>query len=184
MLINKEPFLGVTALFASEEYDKGDIIGQKTVAVNYPIKVFDAIDLITPLYSTLVCEILGKIQSRKSLSSFPQNEEDASYSLWRDEDDYRIDWSQSSDDILQFIYSVGFPFKGASSRIDNCIVRIIDAEVFPDVRIENRQYGKVLFTQNRCPVVVCGKGLLKITVAINEKGESVLPLRKFRTRFA
>lgn len=96
MLINKEPQLGVTALYASEEYDKGEIINQKTTAVSYPIKITDAIDLVTPLYSELVCDILNKLRNHEQLISRPQIEAESTYSLWREEDDYQIDWSESA----------------------------------------------------------------------------------------
>ncbi len=183
MLINKEPYIGVTALTASEEYDKGDIISQRRVPVSYPIKITDAIDLVTPLYSDIVCDVFQKIINHKSLYSTPQNEEDSSYSLWRDEEDYHINWNQPSEDILQFIYSVGFPFKGAFSKVGDSVVRIIDAELLPDVKIENRHPGKVIFMQKGMPVVVCGKGLIKITSAFYEEGQTILPMRKFRVRF-
>lgn len=183
MLINKEPYVGVTALHASEEYDKGDIIDQRKVAVAYPIKISDAIDLVTPLYSELVCGIFCRIIDKELLPAIPQNEEESSYSLWRDEEDYHIDWYHYSEDILQFIYSVGFPFKGAYSKVGDSIVRILDAEIISDVKIENRQPGKVVFMQNGMPIVVCGKGLLKITSAFNEEGQNILPMRKFRVRF-
>jgi methionyl-tRNA formyltransferase len=183
MLINKEPYVGVTALNASEEYDKGDIISQRRVSVSYPIKINDAIDLVTPLYSEIVCDIISKIINNEALSANPQNEDESSYSLWRDEEDYHINWNHSSEDILQFVYSVGFPFKGAYSKIGNTVVRILDVKTIPDVKIENRQPGKVIFMQNGMPVVVCGKGLLKITSALSEDGQTVIPMRKFRVRF-
>ena len=36
-LVNGEKIIGVTALFASEEYDNGDIIMQSSVDITYPI---------------------------------------------------------------------------------------------------------------------------------------------------
>lgn len=182
MLINKEPHLGVTALYASEEYDRGEIINQKTIPVSYPIKITDAINLVTPLYSELICDILNKLRSNEQLISRPQIEAECTYSLWREEDDYNIDWSNSAEDILQFIYSVGYPFKGASSIMEEEVIRIMDAEIYPDVKIENRHVGKVIFVVKGNPVIVCGSGLLKITSAVSENGESILPFKKFRVR--
>ena len=184
MLINKEPCLGVTALFASKEYDKGDIIDQEKIDVTYPIKIEEAIDMIAPLYSKLVLGIVEKVLEKGFLPAIPQSEIDSSYSLWRDEDDYRIDWTQSSCDVQQFIFSVGFPYKGASTMMGNVIVRVLDCELFDDVSIENRVPGKVIFIENNCPVVVCGKGLLKLTKVCSDDGISILPLNQFRVRFS
>ena len=183
MLINREPFIGVTAIFACKEFDKGDIIIQRKTPVLYPIKITDAINQITPLYSEIVCEILEKVSSGLELRSKPQVEADSSYSLWRDENDYRIDWNESSQYIQQFIFSVGYPFKGASTIVNGMIIRIHDCIIVNDVFIENRQIGKVLFVENGCPVVVCNPGLLKITAASYEDGTNVLPLNRLRLRF-
>lgn len=180
MLINQEPYLGVTSLYASEEYDKGDVINQNKVAVNYPIKITEAIDLVSPLYTELICDILNSLKNNKQLIATQQIEAECSYSLWRDEDDYHIDWGKSAAYILQFIYSVGYPFKGAYSMMGKEKIRILDAKICPDVIIENRQVGKVIFVDQGEPVIVCGTGLLKITSAVSEDGESVLPFKKFR----
>ncbi len=182
MLINKEPYIGVTSLFACDEYDKGDIISQRKTAITYPIKITEAINIITSLFSEIVCDIFDKVNNGEELRSTPQKEEESSYSLWRDENDYRIDWNQTSEFIQQFIYSVGYPFKGASAILDNHLIRILDCTIEDDVRIENRQAGKVIFTKNGQPVIVCGKGLIKITKALFEDGSDALPFKKFRTR--
>lgn len=98
-LINNENLGGVTALFASSEYDKGDIIAQKSFEINYPIKINEAIEKIEPLYFELVDEIFTKIKSCEQLNSKKQDESKASYSLWLDNEDYFIDWSWSADKI-------------------------------------------------------------------------------------
>lgn len=183
MLINREPAIGVTALFASSEYDRGHIIAQRQIAVVYPIKISDAIDLITPLYAQMAVEITNWIRNGQTIPSVPQDEAQASYSLWRDEDDYRIDWNAKADDIRQFVYSVGYPYKGASTMAGDTLLRIMDCETQQDVAIENRTPGKVLFVTNGLPVVVCRDGLLKITDLRDENGESMLPLKKFRIKF-
>ena len=183
MLINREPFIGVTAIFACKAFDEGDIIVQRKTPVLYPIKITDAINQITPLYSEIVCEILEKVSNGLELMSKPQVEADSSYSLWRDENDYRIDWNESSEYIQQFIFSVGYPFKGASTIVNGMIIRIHDCIIVNDVFIENRQHGKVLFVENGCPVVVCNLGLLKITEASYEDGTNFLPLNRLRLRF-
>ena len=183
MTINREPRIGVTALYANAEFDRGDIIMQKSVPVDYPIKIQDAIELIAPLYAGIVVDIFRHIATGQELPAARQNEDEASYSLWRDEEDYQIDWSQSAQDIQQFCYSVGYPYRGASTQVEGMTLRVMDCEVMPDVSIENRTAGKLLFVNEGCPVVVCGQGLLKLTRVIDEEGQNALPLKKFRIRF-
>lgn len=56
---------------------------------------------------------------------------------------------------------MGYPYKGASTIMDNTLYRIVDCSVENDVYIENRYIGIVIFMDHRYPVIVCGKGLLK-----------------------
>ncbi|MEM3068191.1 MAG: formyltransferase family protein [Thermoplasmata archaeon] len=183
-LINGESEVGVTALFANDFYDRGNIISQRKQKVTYPIKINDAIDLITKSYVDLVMEISEKILRQENIVAYPQNESLATYSLWLDEDDYRIDWSKDSYYIKRFIDSVGFPYKGALTTIDDKSFRIYDSVIFEDVPIENRSPGKVIFIHNHCPVVVCGKGLLMITKMVdNDTKQDVLPFKRLRVRF-
>lgn len=182
-LINKESEIGVTALYATESYDCGDIIGQLSSKINYPIKIEEAIKINNENYINLAQIIIKKIMAGDSLVASVQEESNASYSLWRDEDDYIIDWKSNSTDILQFIYSVGFPYNGASTLMDGKLVRILDAELMKDVKIENRVPGKIIFVQQGYPVVVCGEGLLKIKKIIDGEGVDLIPINKFRIRF-
>lgn len=184
MLLNKEPRIGVSALLANEEYDCGDIIAQKSVEVNYPIKIQDAIKLESPLFGEIVLDIVEQLALTGQLNMTPQNDMDATYSIWRDEEDYRVDWNKSAEDIQHFVYTVGFPFKGASTLADGILYRIIDCSIEQDVDIVNRPIGKVIFVKDGCPVVICGSGLLKLTdVRIDGVQGNILPLKKFRLRF-
>lgn len=176
--------IGVTALFASPKYDEGDIIQQESISVDYPIKIYEAIQAITPLYYKIIESVYTTIAAGEEIPGFAQNESHATYSLWRDEDDYRIDWNKSAEYIKRFIDSIGKPYKGASSLVGGKNVRILDAEVVSDVQIENRDTGKVVFIQKGFPVVVCKEGLLKIKDAyFDDSGETILPLSRFRSRF-
>lgn len=182
-LINGEKEIGVTALWASSEYDRGDIISQEKISIEYPLKIRDAIEMITPLYSQLTCNILEKIGNEKELIGTPQLEEQASYSLWRDEEDYQINWSDSAERITRFIHAVGYPYAGAEAILNEGRVKIFESEVIHDVDVEIRQTGKVIFIHDNFPVVVCGKGLLKIKEIRDATGNSILPLKRFRARF-
>ena len=105
--------------------------------------------------------------------------------MWRDDSDYHIDWSHSSDEIRRHVDAVGSPYLGAITFMNSEPVRILKVKVYPDVVIENRKSGKVIFIVDNCPIVVCGKGLLMIEELVSfDKRQSLLPLQKFRTRFS
>ncbi|AHC22015.2 methionyl-tRNA formyltransferase [Paenibacillus polymyxa] len=183
-LINREDLLGVTALFASEEYDRGEIIAQRSLNVKYPIKIEKAIEEISKLYVSLVEEVMRKLISGQVINSEVQDENRATYSLWRDEEDYTINWYEDAIYIKRFIDATGYPFKGASSFIEETKVRITDSVVVDDVKIEIRTPGKIIFFEDGFPIVVCGKGLLKILSIRDDKSQKeLLPLKKFRVRF-
>ena len=132
----------------------------------------------------MILKIYEDIKFERKLSTTPQNEVEATYSLWRDEEDYQINWFSNSDSINRFIDAVGYPYFGAFSYVQGTKVRILDAEVYTDLTIENRTPGKVIFIRNTHPVVVCGERLLILKNVIYDKsGESFLPLKRLRVRF-
>jgi len=142
------------------------------------------IQQISLLYAKLTLSIFQKIKNSEVINAIPQNNEMATYSVWRNEEDYRINWNQTADEILNFIYTVSAPYKGAFSYInENKKIRILDAEIVDDVVLEHRDVGKVIFAKKNLPVVICKAGLLMITKAYdNETGENALPFSKFRVK--
>ncbi|QSS98030.1 formyltransferase family protein [Psychroflexus sp. ALD_RP9] len=179
-LINGDSEIGVTALKGSKEYDKGEIIEQKIVPVTYPLKIEKAIDLISTQYANLLNSIFNKL-IKDNLKSYPQDSSKVSYSLWRDEDDYKIDWSLDALKIKRFIDAVGFPYKGAYTIYNGKKLIIKNAEIVADVNIANRTPGKVIFKENNSYTIVCGKGLLKIK-SFYDSNNMEVRLNKFRLR--
>lgn len=183
-LINGDREIGVTAINAAEGYDEGPILDQERFMIDYPLKIREAIHLVAEKYCLLAQRILESLLQNKPLVPVEQNHAAATYSLWRDEADYRIDWTLDSNRIKREIDALGYPYRGAYCFLGEQKIVLEDAEVADDVVIENRDAGKVIFQQDGFPVVVCGKGLLKIKAAYEvETGNNILPLYKFRSRF-
>jgi methionyl-tRNA formyltransferase len=183
-LINGDREIGVTALYAAAEYDRGDIIAQSSSMVSYPLRIRDAIRTVVGNYEVLAESLAASLVCGEEPGARPQDETQASYSLWRDEEDYFVDWSRPASDLRRFIDAVGEPYKGAAATLEGRIVRIREAEVEADVQIANRAPGKIIFLKDAKPTVVCGQGLLKITALFDdETGTSLLPLLHLRRRF-
>lgn len=183
-LISNESIIGVSAIFASNEYDNGDIIEIRKIQITHPIKINKAIELLSIEYCHLVESIINKIINNIPIKGLPQNNSISSYSLWRDDEDYKIDWYKSASYIKRFIDSVGFPYKGASTILKNKKIRIMDAIEVEDVKIVVRDVGKIIFFDRIFPIVVCGDGLLKIQDAVfDDSKESIFPISSFRIRF-
>jgi len=181
-LINGDNEIGATVIKATDEFDKGDILKQNKTAINHPIKVNDAIDLIASLYAELLNDVLDDFTTG-NLKGYPQDEILATTSLWRDEDDYVINWDLTASEIKRFIYAVSYPYKGAKTKVINKYVRIFDAEEVNDVVISNRAAGKVLYKINKEYTIVCGKGLLKVSEFFDDAGNKVSFGNKYRLRF-
>ena len=183
-LVNGEEKIGVTALFANAKYDRGEIIHQVTAPVQYPIKIADAIDIANKLYQELIVYIFQKISEKQMLEGQKQDESQATYSLWRDDKDYAIDWLQDASQIERFINAVGFPYSGARAFLNGREINVQNGEALDDLCVMNRDVGKVIFVEEGLPVIVCGQGLLKIKKAkYLDNQQSILPLSKFRSRF-
>jgi methionyl-tRNA formyltransferase len=180
-LINGDSEIGVTAIFANKEYDKGDIIGVKKVSIEYPIKINDAIDRISICYQDLLIDTIQKITSN-TIKAIPQDESQASFSLWRDEEDYNIDWTLDASQLVRTINAVGFPYGGARTKMEDSIIILDEVSMVPDVKIENRTPGKIIFLENNQPTIVCGKGLIKIEKAHYLNNNNEVIFNKFRTR--
>lgn len=183
-LLNREPRLGVSALFATDRFDEGDLIGQESISVSYPLAQQTAIDLITDCYAALACRIAESVKAGIALSHQPQEHSQATYSPWRDEDDYRIDWTSPSADIHQFVLSVGFPYQGASAVVNGLKVRVLATEPISGYIMARPAVGKVLFIEGGQPHIVTGSGLIRIKKLVDSiTRESLLPWKLLRSRF-
>ena len=181
-LINGDTEIGATVIEGDDDYDIGHIVKQEKIDISYPLKVKDAIDKLAILYSTLLNEVLADFK-RKELVSYPQDEKLVSYSLWRDENDYEIDWSQSAIEIKRFIDAVGSPYRGAKTKHDDKWIRVFDAVLKEDVVIANRTPGKVIFKKQGVYYIVCGIGLLGIEDFYDDLGNSIAFQKSFRLKF-
>lgn len=182
-LINGEPAIGVTALRGGVKFDEGPILGQVSRPVQYPMRIADAIQLAVECYLELVTQLWEDLRTGNLPPGRHQLEAHATYSLWRDEQDYRIDWQADSAAISRFVDALGWPYQGASTLLNGQLFRVLSATPEADVRIENRTPGKVIFVRDGYPVVVCGTGLLRLTALRTTDGSEALPLPHFRSRF-
>lgn len=183
-LLNKDESISVSAIIANENFDQGDILCSQTAAIIYPIKLNDAINVSIGLYVKVVSSIVEMLCG-DGFTPQKQDELQASYSVWRDSEDYFIDWSDSADYISRFCDSVGYPYDGAKTYLKDELVRIVDSEVVADVNVvsRNKNHGKVLFFSEGKPVVICGSGLIKIIKIEKISDGSEVEIELIRTRF-
>ena len=152
--------------------DSGPVFGQEKISIRYPITIQDAYKLLGLAYCRLAERLVNSAGSG-ALSFLPQDSGNATYSLWRDEDDYRIDWKKSAEEIRRFVDAVGWPYMGAKCRMQGREIRIDRVEVANNLMFADRHPGKVWSLSRGMPVVVCGSGALRILEARETDGAAV-----------
>lgn len=180
-LINGESMHGVTALRAAADVDAGPVIAQRELSIQYPTTIRQLFERLGPLYADCVRETLTLSDSQFA-SLDPQDDGRATYSIWRDAEDFRITWTDDARNIVRFIDAVGYPYRGACTAVEGRNMRVVRATEIPDVAFEIRHPGKVWNLHADGTVdVVCGTGMIRIQEWQDEHGEPVR-LNKLRTR--
>lgn len=183
-LINGDTRIGATALIATTEVDAGPIISQEAKSIKYPMPLDQAMQVINTLIEKLLKKIFSQVVSKGKVTGKPQNHKAATYSLWRDEKDFDINWNQPAEVVLRHIHASSYPYVGARSVLSGEEVRVFDGKVSKEnPRIVNRTPGKIWKITNGIPLVVCAKGLIELTKVSGNNGRSVLPITKLKQRF-
>lgn len=179
-IICGESIIGITALFATEKVDQGEIILQKKINIEETEYIKDIIEKQSKLCEEAFIEILDKMNTGK-IMSIPQNELEATYSIWRSPEDCEINWNLTSKEIYNFIRAVASPYPGAFTYLEGRKIIITRALVVEDLNFVQRHCGKIWSINNNEPNIVCGSGMLKIVSAKYENGEKVV-FKKVRVR--
>jgi len=180
-LIAGEKRIGISALLLGDGIDEGPILGQAAAEIGYPLKIADALRLQAGLMAGLAME-LKNAWRRDALKPQPQDHAQATYSLWRDAEDYVIDWTQPADQIARMIDATGFPYDGAQTRCGDANVVVDAATQVADLEFVSRTPGKVWRIDDGRPVVVCGAGLLRLD-ACRTRDDAPFVLETLRSRF-
>lgn len=129
-------------------------------------------DVLTQLDKKILSDfgsILLGILERRTLGII-QNEQLATYSAKRREEDGYIDWSKPSKDIILKIKALSDPYPNAFMFIDDKKIKIRKAEKFEFPTFG--EYGQVAFVTKYYAVICCGTGqAIKVTEAIDNEGE-------------
>ena len=181
-LIVGDNVVGVTAFHPAEGVDNGPILAQAQIRVNPPARIAEVLKRQAELMVDLAIKLI-EARAAGDLIAQPQDERQSTYSHWRDAEDYFIDWNWPAEKAQRFVYAVGYPYEGACTLLEDQLAVITDCEVVPeDLLFAIRQPGKVWRITKRGPVVVCGRGLLRV-LAMHTVTGAEIRLTKLRTRF-
>ncbi len=164
--------IGVTALYAAEAVDAGPILWQREMPLGPDDYIAEVITRQAALYAEGFAELLAAME-KGGLNPQPQNEAEATYSLWRSVEDCRIDWALPAKDIYALVRACGPPYPGAFTRMERQKITVLRAKLLPDKSFVRRDAGKLWQLLPDGPAVVCGEGMLQITQAVDEEGLTV-----------
>jgi len=172
-LINGETQIGVTALRPGQRADSGEILAQAALDVTYPIKIATAFDRLSGCYQELGRRIVAMAEKGPLLGT-PQKESEATYSIWRSDDDYWLDWGWDAARISRFVDATGWPFSGARTRYLGDEIIVDNVTPIDDLAFELRHPGKIWALRGGRPEVTCGQGMLRIDEARFPDGKPVV----------
>jgi methionyl-tRNA formyltransferase len=177
-LIAGETEIGVTALRPVGEPDAGPILAQHAQHLDYPAKIRDVLHRLTESYIACAYEVIGAFVAG-TLSETAQDPAAASYSIWRDDEDYLINWTHDAERICRTVDALGWPYPGARTRLGATSLTVLEAVPGPDLRFEIVQPGKLWSLSDGTPTVVCGAGTVVLTDVRDADGK---PFRFDRLR--
>ena len=180
LLLNLD-VIGVTAFRPASGFDTGPICGSRRIQISHGTSIRTALELQSSAMVDLAIEILEQISNGTMVEKI-QDQDAGTFSLWRDEYDYFIDWRLSASEILRLVQALGFPYEGAKGIIDNELVTVQQARLGPDLPFAIRNAGKLWQIEERKALVVCGSGTLWIEEAFDGNGQAFY-FRHLRARF-
>lgn len=180
-LIAGDRTIGVTAFSPRAGVDEGPVAAQRSVVVDYPLKIADALAMQARLMIDIAVDLTVR-HANGTLRFEEQDHAQATYSLWRDDADYEIDWRESAARLARFVDAVGHPYAGARTTFRGEVVIIDEATALPDLPFVNRAPGKIWRIDDNRAVVVCGEGLLRLEHCRDRHG-GTLDAWNLRARF-
>jgi len=171
---------GVTLFRADARPDCGPIINQQVVRLESPMTIANAIEHVQHAIKMILIDLMERV-SGEGYELMPQDERNATYSLWRDDLDYFIDWQQDAASVERHVMASGSPYGGARSVTMGHTVAVNQVRVVSeDWKIANRTVGKAVDLDDQGPLVICGKGMLRL---VDMEIPSCGPNLRLRHRF-
>lgn len=178
VLINGETEFGVTVHYVDEGIDTGDIITQNMV----PIGANDDYgDLLKKAHGACADTLIEALQAIEANNVVRKKHTDIHpigfYCGRRREGDEKIDWTQTSQEIHNFIRGIALPGPGARTLSEKGEVALLQSRIIPDAPPYKSTQGEIVGRDERGVVVKTGDSSLLITKVkfINDKDGSTEP---------
>lgn len=176
-LIAGDTELGVTALRPVPEADAGPVLAQRRTDFVPPVKIGHALERQSQMMADIAGELIARIEGGTALPEREQNHALATYSIWRDKADYRLDFDWDAAKLVRAVYALGEPYDGAFFTLDGRVVRVAEARETDEIPLAQRDVGKVWRIGEDSLEVICGQGMLELSALTDEEGNAWIPPR-------
>jgi methionyl-tRNA formyltransferase len=144
-LINREKQAGVTIHKLDEGFDTGELV----ISEMLKIDLLDTYGMLTTKLAYLAARLTGTLIKLLSLNlgivCRPQDETKARYFKRQQAADIVVNWqTMDADSVIALIKACNPWNKGAVAKINNQVIRLLDAEKLPEHRFLNKEPGYVL----------------------------------------
>jgi methionyl-tRNA formyltransferase len=163
----------------TNEPDYGVVYFRKKKMIRHPITLKEAFQFVCDLYIEMFNEFFIGVPEEIEVDY-----DNSSFSVWRDEQDLRIDWSLPVSKIHQKICATGYPYDGATSLYRGELIHIESSSIKSNLNIMNRasHLGKVWKIIDNRPLVICTDGILEVHTVKTVAGENI-KFKYLRSRF-
>ncbi|HYY99756.1 MAG TPA: methionyl-tRNA formyltransferase [Pyrinomonadaceae bacterium] len=142
-LINGERETGVTMFYAADEVDAGDIIEQRARAITDEDDAGTLDAWLNETVERMLEENLPRLAGGTA-PRVPQDHSRATYAIWREPEDGRIDWGRPTREVFNLVRGLASPYPGAFSVLEGRKLVIWSAEIEREPRAYvGRNPGKV-----------------------------------------
>ncbi|GAA3021483.1 methionyl-tRNA formyltransferase [Kitasatospora albolonga] len=152
-LLNGEPEVGVTAHLMDEHLDAGDIVLQRAVPVGPRDTTTDLFHRTLELFGPITVDGLAEIASGRT-DFTPQDRSRATFFHKRAEEDIRIDWRWSAEELDRLVRAQSAPYPAAFTHHRGRRLEILAA------RVSEQRYGgtpgRIFYREGGAVVVVAG----------------------------
>jgi len=183
-IINGEKEIGLTAHFVDEGIDTGDIILQKTIAIEWEDSYAEVLGNVTMKFPDLVSETVSLIESGQ-FNRKKQSHLIGTYFPKRMPGDEWIDWRDTSLNIYYKIRAISRPGPGARTVMDGKTIVVWRSTYDPEWPLYNAIPGAIVGIEEEGIRVKTGNStiILNDCEPVESAGDHHHPLFKISTRF-
>lgn len=170
-LINDEKLAWCSVIEASDRFDEGPILMERSIELNDQKTIADLHEEANSVFRDITLKVAKEI-AQGNIRKIEQIHQDAVYWHQRNDSDGRINWeTMTARQVFNFVRALTKPYPGAFSYYDGELVRIWEVQI---VKKEFKgSPGRIVNIQGEGPLVICSDKAVKI-VSYSSKSENTL----------